>query len=98
MKKGLFTENATPHHLSSICPSGKHACSPTDHGPPFTPFYQVGKERLVHYAGALQAWISKGRNIVPPSLSRQSWVVYKSRWISLVRSGGFQGGRGDNIC
>ena len=44
----------------------------------------------------LRAWISKGRNIVPP-LSRQSWVVYKSRWISLVRSGGFQGGKVDNI-
>ena len=29
----------------------------------------------------------------PLSLARQSRVVYKSRWISLVRSGGFQGGR-----
>ena len=32
---GLFTTNATPHHLSSICPSRKHAYSPTsiDRGP-----------------------------------------------------------------
>ena len=30
---GLFTTNATPHHLSSICPSRKHAYSPTDHRP-----------------------------------------------------------------